>query len=973
MRKQFVTVLCIILIAGIFLATVAILGNTSPTGYNVVDSLLRAIRGPPSCTAGYKCYSTTVLGYQNKKCRWSNLQACQYGCLNNACYFNTTCQDKFSCSGNTLVHQLTDCTNITQNCPFGCSNNACNPDPCAGIICPDVCKDVNNLNTGGNCVAGGCQYTPVPCNYGCANNACKSNPCAGITCPNICQDSTTLKINGQCVSGVCQYSNQTCPYGCANGACNNPPSSGTTYYVDSVAGNDANAGTSESLAWQTLTKVSSASLAPGDSLLLKRGSVWTGTLTVSRSGTAAQNILIGAYGSGELPLIQNSAQNGVSLTGSYLTVENIATKAIATTLEAGCSNNPTGFILGFDLGAGSHSNILRYVQATGGYAGVFIRSGSYSNQVLHSTFQNNNMMHPLDTAGNNDAGAFGVLLWGDDNEIAYNEFTGQDACSYDYVRDGSAVEIYGGQRNYIHHNTAINNNQFTELGNPRSSDNTYVYNLVTSSLTNSGFLTTRGNGSSYGPIFNTKAYHNTAYLTGSSSQGFVCHAGCTPSILSLKNNIIWAELKAGYADASFDESNNIFWSTDGMPLLQFTKSSASLVANPLFISTSNFHLQSSSPARDSGIDLGYASDLDGNVVPQNGIPDMGAYEYSSNITPQCTLDSQCGSASCNGSSSIKPKCSSSGVCTTQNTPCSYGCANGACNNPPSSSFRFVSWGDTKSGTAGLAVLSNQAVLLNPVFTIYGGDLENSGFTLTGMNAWKAAINGNSNNGMFDITLPSRGNHDNEQANSVANWQAYYNMASTVARIGGSNYNYLVDDITYSFDYGNSHFVALDVLGDVNTMSSAQITWLDSDLTAAESRGLVHAFLYWHGPIYPGAEHCCAVPPTSLVTVLNKHPLVSATFHGHEHSLYYEHIDGTRITGITHPFEEFVTANAGVDHTYPMSRPVDWSMTLNCPTVSGYCSPPIHGFATIDVSGTSFTVTAYKKGITTPQNSWTFTK
>ena len=49
---------------------------------------------------------------------------------------------------------------------------------------------------------------------------------------------------------------------------------GTTYYVDSNGGNDSNEGTSEGKAFQTLEKVNTLDLEPGDTVLLKRGSVF---------------------------------------------------------------------------------------------------------------------------------------------------------------------------------------------------------------------------------------------------------------------------------------------------------------------------------------------------------------------------------------------------------------------------------------------------------------------------------------------------------------------------------------------------------------------------------------------------------------------------------------------------------------------------------------------------------------------------
>jgi hypothetical protein len=61
------------------------------------------------------------------------------------------------------------------------------------------------------------------------------------------------------------------------------------------------------------------------------------------------------------------------------------------------------------------------------------------------------------TPTNDDCGAFGVLLSGDRTEVAYNTISGSDAFSYDYGRDGSAIEVYGGQANFIHDNLGIDN------------------------------------------------------------------------------------------------------------------------------------------------------------------------------------------------------------------------------------------------------------------------------------------------------------------------------------------------------------------------------------------------------------------------------------------------------------------------------------------------------------------------------------
>lgn len=53
-------------------------------------------------------------------------------------------------------------------------------------------------------------------------------------------------------------------------------SGGTTYYVDSTIGDDSNSGTSPETPWKSLDKVTATTFLPGDTILLKSGSVWNG-------------------------------------------------------------------------------------------------------------------------------------------------------------------------------------------------------------------------------------------------------------------------------------------------------------------------------------------------------------------------------------------------------------------------------------------------------------------------------------------------------------------------------------------------------------------------------------------------------------------------------------------------------------------------------------------------------------------------
>jgi len=70
----------------------------------------------------------------------------------------------------------------------------------------------------------------------------------------------------------------------------------TNYYVDSQNGNDQSDGLSPQKAWRTLNKVNHTTFLPGDKILFKCGSIFSGQLRPSGSGTADSPIIIDSYG-----------------------------------------------------------------------------------------------------------------------------------------------------------------------------------------------------------------------------------------------------------------------------------------------------------------------------------------------------------------------------------------------------------------------------------------------------------------------------------------------------------------------------------------------------------------------------------------------------------------------------------------------------------------------------------------------------
>jgi len=82
-----------------------------------------------------------------------------------------------------------------------------------------------------------------------------------------------------------------------------PAAKPTAYYVDSLSGNDASAGTAASTAWKSLGKLNATTFHPGDRILLKSGDSWSGQLWPKGSGDAEHPITVDKYNGDAFPVI----------------------------------------------------------------------------------------------------------------------------------------------------------------------------------------------------------------------------------------------------------------------------------------------------------------------------------------------------------------------------------------------------------------------------------------------------------------------------------------------------------------------------------------------------------------------------------------------------------------------------------------------------------------------------------------------
>jgi len=97
-----------------------------------------------------------------------------------------------------------------------------------------------------------------------------------------------------------------------------------TYYV-SPSGDDSNPGTSTQRAWQTLDKVNTLDLNPGDSVLLEAVHDYPGNLllTAEDAGIPTQPVVIGSYGSGRARIKAGNGSSVTVLNVGSVVVENL--------------------------------------------------------------------------------------------------------------------------------------------------------------------------------------------------------------------------------------------------------------------------------------------------------------------------------------------------------------------------------------------------------------------------------------------------------------------------------------------------------------------------------------------------------------------------------------------------------------------------------------------------------------------------
>ena len=240
--------------------------------------------------------------------------------------------------------------------------------------------------------------------------------------------------------------------------------------------------------------------------------------------------------------------------------------------------------------------------------------------------------------GNVDFGGYGSFK----GTYAYSVYFHGNVCGWDTPQ---ADENVGFQFESTTQYGIVENNVFKNLKTgvymtfgdiPGSStdnvtirNNTFINNYLPISI----------GGASYTPVLaNTFIYNNTFYSTtvGDVAIDIINQTQASISNMNIKNNIIQGFVNSpircysngsGSINGIYIQNNDLYLNgNNNLPrYINITPSNTTTLgnisSNPLFVSTTDFHLQAGSPCIDKGIDVG---------LPYNGnLSDLGAFEYTS--------------------------------------------------------------------------------------------------------------------------------------------------------------------------------------------------------------------------------------------------------------------------------------------------------------------------------------------------------
>lgn len=385
------------------------------------------------------------------------------------------------------------------------------------------------------------------------------------------------------------------------------------YYIDSISGDDQNSGTSESSPWKTLGKVSSMTFLPGDRIYFKRGSSYSGCVTINGDGNADNPITIGAYGSGNAPSFTNPDKsdhkgNAMQIRGDYHIVQDLYFHHTAPA-------PPNSWFTAVWASGALHVGL--------GNDHVIIRNNEFSHnaKAIQSNSQysliTNNYIHDANDLEQEGFlsfpywGPIGIHLGIGNQEISYNTIENMYAQGGEWGGDGGAIEIDDGRNHkdniYIHHNQTRHNMGFLEISwehdiKQMPTSNIAIEYNVSRDYQDFVFWWAEDSHSR----ISKNTIIRTDYVEGMAEDAVFVLDG---QDISISDNIIvtrddmWTSVFTGDGMDSSVHTNNCYWDIDdGAVRLGVEPGTGEFTANPQFadFNGGDYHLLPGSPAEGLG-------------------------------------------------------------------------------------------------------------------------------------------------------------------------------------------------------------------------------------------------------------------------------------------------------------------------------------------------------------------------------------
>lgn len=87
----------------------------------------------------------------------------------------------------------------------------------------------------------------------------------------------------------------------------------TDYYMDSIAGDDTNSGTSSRRPWKSLERLNQQTFRPGDRIFFKAGTEYVGSFRPMGNGDKNNPIVVSRYGEGGDPILNGDGQQSYTI------------------------------------------------------------------------------------------------------------------------------------------------------------------------------------------------------------------------------------------------------------------------------------------------------------------------------------------------------------------------------------------------------------------------------------------------------------------------------------------------------------------------------------------------------------------------------------------------------------------------------------------------------------------------------------